>query len=142
MSNVFRRYREPTGIEFWDNAVEIDKELFQFLNNEKNVPKRYRYMFTVPIVNLMGREWDWIVTAQSLFPEGKDAERILEKKKDAFQNAVNANEAVIQALQRMIFKLPSLDINKLDRLGDKLVYESNLLRAAKNGCKIQNGKKK
>ena len=140
MSNVFRRFREPTGLEFWDNAVEIDRQLFSLLNNEKNVPKRYRYIFTIPILNKMDREWDWIVAAQSLYPEGPNAERILEQKKDALQNAVNANEAIIQALQRMIYKMPNVDINKMDRLGELLERESNLLRSTKNGCKIMKSK--
>ena len=141
MSNVFRRFHEPTGVEFWDNLVEVEKLLTRFLMNDKNVPKSYRYIYTIPILERLGREWDWIVKAQSIFPGGERANEMLNQKKDALQNAIAANEAIIQALQRMVFILQHIDLDKMDELGKRLIRESAMLRSAKKNCRIQNNSK-
>jgi hypothetical protein len=136
MSNVFRRFHTTTGNEYWDNAIEIEIALTRFLMNEKNVPKGYRYIYTVPILNTLHRMQDWIVTATTIYPAGKNAEKLLEDKKNAFLKAICACEAVIQGIQRMTFVL-SIDLNKLDDLGNRLMKESALLRNARKNSRVQ-----
>lgn len=68
MSNVFTRFRHPTGLEFWDNAVEIGKLLVRFAMNEKNIPKRYTFLFAHPLIAKYQEMRDAIVEANSIYP--------------------------------------------------------------------------
>ncbi|HBU12709.1 MAG TPA: hypothetical protein DEB31_08290 [Clostridiales bacterium] len=52
MSNVLMRKRSISGLEFWKNGADIRAHLTRFLMNEKNVPKRYTYVFTFPGIDL------------------------------------------------------------------------------------------
>lgn len=137
MSGVFSRYHQETGLEFWDNAVEIEVFLTRFLMNEKNVPKRYRYVYTVPILHAVQRMQDHIVAANSIFPVTEDD---LKNRRDEQQKAINACEAVIQRVQRMIPVLSGIDVDKLDSVGDRLIRESALLRAWRKSSKLQKDK--
>lgn len=137
MSNVFRRFHEKTGLEFWDNAVEIEKILTRFLMNEKNVPKRYRYVYTIPILNTVRRMQAHIVAANTIFPVNEEE---LKKRRDEQQQAVNACETIIQEIQRMILVLTGIDVDKLDEVGERLTRESALLRNWRKSSKIQKDK--
>lgn len=133
MSNVFRRFRKPTGLEFWDNAVEISKMLTRFVMNEKNVPKRYTYVFAHPLIEDCRNLRHAIVKANSVYPVN---EHELERRKDFQQDAINANEIIIQDVQDMIDILPGIDADKLNELGERLSLESTLLRAWKKSSKV------
>ena len=139
MSNVFRRFHKPTGTDYWDTAVEVDSELFRILTNEKIVPKSRRFIYTIPILNMMGREWNYIGLAFDTYPAGDDAEEKLKRKKQAFRNAKDMNEAIIRQLQAMVRRHPEIDVDKLDNLGELLIKESSLLDKARENSRIQNG---
>lgn len=137
MSNVFRRFHKPTGTEYFDNAVILGIELYRILTHEKVVPKSRRLIYTIPILNIWGREWTWIGIAFDTYPAGKDAQELLQKKRKAFSKAIDANEAIIRALQQMILTHKEIDVDRLDNLGELLVKETNLLRKAKDASRIQ-----
>lgn len=136
MSSVFRRYHKPTGLEFWDNAVEIEIFLTRFLMNEKNVPKKYRYVYAIPILNTIRKMQNHIVAANTIYPVN---EKELERRREEQQRAINACEVIIQELQRMVLVLP-IDVDKLDSVGERLIGESALLRKWRKASKIQTDK--
>lgn len=133
MSNVFTRFRHPTGLEFWDNAVEIGKLLVRFAMNEKNIPKRYTFLFAHPLIAKYQEMRDAIVEANSVYPTN---EHELMMRKDAQQRAICLNEEIIQRLQDTLEILPHIDADKLDELGERLPKESTLLRGWRNSSKI------
>ena len=133
MSGVFRRWHEPTGNEFWDNAIELEISLTRFLMNEKFLPKKYRYIYAKPILDTVRRMWVHIVAATSIYPKTPE---LLKEKRDELKKAIFANETVIQEIQRMVLVLP-IDVNKTDEIGDKLVRESALLRSARKNSRLQ-----
>ena len=137
MSNVFSRFHKPTGIEYFDNGVALGIELYRVLTHEKIVPKSRRFIYTIPIFNIYQREWMWIGVAFDTYPAGNDAKALLEKKKRAFQKAIDANESIIRAIQQMVITHKEIDINRLDNLGELLLKESNLLKKAKESSRIQ-----
>lgn len=137
MSNVFSRFHKPTGTEYFDNAVLLGVELYRILTHEKIVPKSRRLIYTIPILNIWAREWTWIGLAFDTYPAGKDAQELLQKKRKAFQKAIDANESIISALQQMVVTHKEIDVDKLDNVGGLLVKESNLLRKAKDASRIQ-----
>jgi hypothetical protein len=137
MSNVFSRFHRPTGYEYWDNAVEIEIALTRFLMNEKNVPKKYRYVYAIPILNSIRRLQRQIVEAYTTYPTTPER---LAKRKALQQDAINTNEVIIQEIQRMILVLSQIDANKLDDIGNRLMRESALLRGWRKSAKIETDK--
>lgn len=133
MSGIYRRDRKKTGLEFWDTAVEIRKEVIRFLMNPNNVPKSYRFVFTFRIIGLTADLRDAITKANSTFPVN---EHELQRRRDFQQDAINYNEAIIQNLQDMLDVLTNIDADKLDHIGDLLIRESALLRAWKKSSKL------
>ena len=142
MSNVFSRFHHPTGVEYWDNAALVDAELYRIMTNEKIVPKSRRFIYTIPILNLMGREWLFLSAAYDIYPTGEDAEEKLERKKAALRKAREVNEAILRQIQVMVIRHPEIDVNKLDNLGELIVKESALLDKARENSKVQNGRAK
>lgn len=133
MSGIYRRDRKETGLEFWDTAVEIRKEVIRFLMNPNNVPKSYRFVFTFRIIGLTADLRDAITKANSTFPVN---EHELQRRRDFQQDAINYNEAIIQNLQDMLDVLTNIDADKLDHIGDLLIRESALLRAWKKSSRL------
>ena len=133
MSGIYRRDRKKTGLEFWDTAVEIRKEVIRFLMDPNNVPKSYRFVFTFRIIGLTADLRDAITKANSTFPVN---EHELQRRRDFQQDAINYNEAIIQNLQDMLDVLTNIDADKLDHIGDLLIRESALLRAWKKSSRL------
>ncbi len=137
MSGVFKRKHEPTGIEFLDNAVEIDIEVWKFCKNEKNIPKRCWFSHGVPLVRLARSLVIKATAANSIYPSN---DHEVERRRDAMQDAIGINEGIFQAIQMVIWEMESVDCNKLDRIGTMLKNESNLLRGQKTKCKVLESK--
>jgi len=133
MSNVFSRYHKPTGNEYWENALEIEKELTPFLMNTKNIPKRYLYIYAVPTMRDVQKLQNAIVEANTIYPT---TDELVTQKKAAYYRAIIANEQIIQDLQRIILIL-NVDANKLERIGNMLIKESSLLRDCRKKVKLQ-----
>ena len=142
MSGVFSRFHKPTGVEYWDNAEDLDGELYRILTNEKIVPKSRRFIYTIPILNMMTHEWNYLSVAYDTYPSGDEAEEKLRKKKAALRKARDVNDAIIRQLQVMCLRHPEIDVDKLDRLGDLLSKESALLEKARENSKVQKGRAK
>ena len=99
MSNVLERFRSVSEMEFYQNAVKIRYELSHFLMNEKNVPKRWRSIYTYPTINQV----------QSMIDIMKNANRIvaytpelLETRKQMFQSAINMIDGIYEHLQSVL----------------------------------------
>ena len=48
--SVLKSRRERSEMQFFQTAVDIQNELIQFCMEEKNVPKKYRFVYTIPII--------------------------------------------------------------------------------------------
>lgn len=131
MSGVFARYHEKTGLEFWDNAVAIEAEVYRFT---KKLPKGARFTHSVPLYKMAQRVCDRITEANSIYPS-TDAD--VQKRRDLIQEAIGYNECIIQQITRCIWEVGNINITALDDLGDMLVNESKLLRAWRNSTKAK-----
>ena len=134
MSNVFKRYHTPTGNEFYDKLVFISTELTRLVMNEKIVPKKYRYVYSIPIINKLNQLRDDIKAEMTLYPT---SEKLVEYKKDIWQRAIIHNEQIIELVQTMLIELPSINIDKFENVGNALVEESAILRKCKSNTKLQ-----
>lgn len=48
--SVLKSRREQSEMQFFQTAVDIQNELIKFCMEEKNVPKKYRFVYAIPII--------------------------------------------------------------------------------------------
>lgn len=134
MSNVFSRFHTPTGNEFYDKGIIIERELVRLCMNERIVPKKYRYVYGIPIINHAHRLMDYISAEMTLYPT---SEELVERKKNIWQDAIICCEQIIRKIQTMIYDLPTADPYKFENVGKLLIEESKILRECRKNTKLQ-----
>ena len=129
MSNVYKRLRGKTDTQFIVNALELQTLITQYCVKEKFVPKKYRLLIGVPLINKVDEMVDNITFANAIYVTN---ERESEKRKEYQVKAISN----CYQLQNYIIKLEktidSVTISSLDKIIDLLCNELNLLKAWKN----------
>lgn len=146
MSNVLERHRGVSEMEFYRTAVEIRHELTTFLMREKNVPKRWRSIYTYPIINLVQAQIDLIVKANNIYPF--NAEQV-EERKAIQQSCIDYCDLIFERLQSLMADLwwdvlhrPDSDSDKIriqrfvDNMGKLLLYEEDRLKGWRKSTKL------
>ena len=122
--SVLKRNRSESHLEFYHTASKIRSELTKFVMNEKIVPKRWRPVFTFPMVDRAIRMMDNIVAANTIYPQ---CLREAEMRRDYQTQAIITVEQIFQLLQFMLNTLP-IAPDKFQPLTEMLVKEGQLLR--------------
>lgn len=122
--SVLKRNRSESQLEFFNTATQIRVELTRFVMNEKIVPKRWRPVFTFPMVNLLTKMINSITAANTIYPQSL---REAEKRREYQTEAIITVEQIFQHLHYMIATL-SVDVNKFRPITKLLVKEGQLLR--------------
>ncbi len=136
MSNVLMRKRSISGLEFWKNGADIRAHLTRFLMNEKNVPKRYTYVFTFPGIDLGRRLMEEITAANTIYPTNADE---LAQRRYHQNEAIVLCEQIIQHLQWLVDTLP-VKVISLEVLVELINKEVALLKAWRKTNKILTNK--
>lgn len=132
MSSVLLRNRSISDLEFWKNGCEIRAHLTRFLMNEKNVPKRYTFVFTMPGIDLGRKLMEEITAANTIYPT--NAEELARRR--AHQNgAIVLCEQIIQHLQWLVDTLP-VKVISLEVLVELINKEVALLKAWRKKSRI------
>ena len=84
LSNVLARLQGVSDMEFYRVALDLNTELSAFLMSEKNVPKKWRAVYTYPILALMESLFDYIEDANAIWPNTDD----LVAEKSAYRKSV------------------------------------------------------
>ena len=132
MSNVLVRHRSISELEFYRNACELRGTLTRFVMNEKNVPKRYKFVFAVPMVNLLLELFNNITMANTIYAISEHEAQL---RRDYQTKAIANCEQVLQLLQYMTDTLP-IDVNKLRIPIDLIRKEIALLKAWRKATKV------
>jgi hypothetical protein len=88
--------RSVSELEFWKNGAEIRAEITRCLMNENRVPKRYKFVFTMPGIDLARRMMEEITAANTIYPTSA-AE--VEQRREHQNEAIICCEQMIQHLQ-------------------------------------------
>ena len=136
MSNVLLRMRSLSELEFWKNGAEIRADLTRYLMSEKNVPKRYTFVFTLPGIDLARKMMEEITAANTIYPI---TEAELEQRRCHQTEAIIKCEQIIQHLQWLIDTLPVMT-SSLDGIVEKINKEVALLKAWRKKNKVQTPK--
>ncbi len=67
--SVLKRNRSESHLEFYHTATIIRSDLTRFVMNEKIVPKRWRPIFTFPMIERVNRLMDNITAANTIYPQ-------------------------------------------------------------------------
>lgn len=122
--SVLKNKRSESQLEFYHTATLIRKELTQFVMNEKVVPKRWRPVFTFPMIDKVIKLFDYITAANTIYPQNL---REAELRRDYQTQAIIVVEQILQLLQYMLTTLP-INPDKFQPVTELLVKEAALLR--------------
>ena len=132
MSSVLKRKRSISELEFYQNAVQLRIDMTRFVMNEKNVPKRYRFIFAQPIITMLRNMINNIIAANTVYPT---SESEMETRREYQTRAIINCEQLLQELQYMMTVLP-VGADKLHTMADRLINETRLLKAWRKSNKI------
>ena len=65
--SVLKSRREQSEMQFFQPAVDVQNELIKFCMEEKNVPKKYRFVYAIPIIAEGQALVDNVVNANTIF---------------------------------------------------------------------------
>ena len=102
----------------------IRAELTRFVMNEKIVPKRWRPVFTFPMVEKIIKLIDYITAANTIYPQNL---REAERRRDYQTQAIITVEQILQLLQYILNTLP-VNPDKFQPVTELLLKEGSLLR--------------
>lgn len=158
MSNVKRRFQKKTGIEYFDNAVELDREVWSFIKHEfKNKTKKeasdnpemkdapegcipYRYWDTHGKV-LHKYVWELMRNVRLTYQISQPrSQKELEDKKKFARTALGWCWNIYDALYMTAEELPMVDIDKMDNAFELLDKEIGLLEGVMKKSKIHGSK--
>lgn len=130
---VLVRKRSVSDLEFYKNAVDIRSYLTRLVLNEKYVPKKYRFIFTIPMINLFHELFKNITTANTIYAIN---EHELQLRRDYQTLAISNCEQILQLLQYMLDTLTTMDVNKLTPVIANIDRECALLKAWRKANRI------
>ena len=137
MSSVLARNRSLSELEFYKNACELRGVLTRFVMSDKNVPKKYRFVFAIPMTELMKDLMCNVTAANTIYPIN---EHEVQMRRD-FQTMAIANcEQIFQMMEYMVDTLP-IDVNKLKQAIELTMKETALLKSWRKTNKIMQNKK-
>ena len=94
--------------------------------NEKIVPKRWRPVFTFPMIEKIIKMVDYITAANTIYPQSL---REAERRRDYQTQAIITVEQIVQLLQYMLTTLP-INPDKFQPVTELLTREAALLRGS------------
>jgi len=124
MSNVLSRHRSLSELEFYKTGTEIRAEFTRYLMNEKNIPKRWRPVFTFPGIGYTLKLMEEITAANTIYPT---TEAELNQRRAHQNEAIVACEQILQHIQYAAETLP-ISIKPLENLCEKIFKEINLIK--------------
>ena len=133
MSGVFKRNRTETKIQFYVNALDLQKELTEFVMREKVLPKKWRYAIGYPLIEKVDELVDNITYANSIYPVNEEE---LQQRKQ-YQTMAICNCFQIQnKLIRAEKWVQTVKIEQIERIIELIGKELELLKAWKKANKI------
>lgn len=121
---VLKNKRGESQMEFYHTATLARAELTRFVMNDDIVPKRWRPVFTFPIIEKVIALIDNITAANTIYPQSMHE---YEMRRDYQNKAIITVEQIIQLLQFMLSTLP-VSADRFKPVTELLMKEGALLR--------------
>ena len=133
MSGVFKRNRTETKIQFYVNALDLQKELTEFVMREKVLPKKWRYAIGYPLIEKVDELVDNITYANSIYPGNE--EELQQRKQYQIMAICNCFQ-IQNKLIRAEKCVQTVKIEQIERIIELIGKELELLKAWKKANKI------
>ncbi len=127
LSNVYRRKRSESEMEFYNTAIELRKQITKLCMREKVFPKRYRFVYSIPIIELARDMTQNTTFANSIYPTNQSE---AELRRTYQIQAIGCCEALLQEFQYAYEVLP-IPENTARKITAMLLRESKMLRGWK-----------
>lgn len=137
---VLKSKQNLSNLEFYRTATIIRADLTRFVMNEKNVPKRWRPVFTFPMIEKLTELIDVIIAANTIYPQSFHE---AEMRRDYQTKAIIVLEQIQQELIFLLSTLP-VDPDKLQPIEELILKELALVKGwrksdySKIYCKFTN----
>lgn len=99
MSNVLRRNRATSVVEYINNANNIRSEVTRLVMNEKVIPKRYRYVYSIPMIDICRDLVKNANTYYNCMGEDNESSFLYNRKKEALYNMLDCCNNILAELQ-------------------------------------------
>ncbi len=127
MSNVLRRNRATSEVEFIHNAARIRKEVTSMVMNEKVFPKRYRFVYSIPMIDLCRELIRNANTYYDCVGEDNDESFLYNRKKVALMNMYDCCEDILAEMQDARERL-HIKMSVRERVVGLIVDEEELIQ--------------
>ncbi|MBR3429018.1 MAG: hypothetical protein IKG87_02850 [Clostridia bacterium] len=139
MSGIKARLMKKTGLEFYDTAYEIDKEIWKFIKGNfkgktEGIPVRYWQTHAVPLHEECWHIIAAIKKANSIYPPY--TEETCKMRKRLQQEAIGHVETLYEMLRLTLIEIEGIDANKLNTVLELMSSEVELLRKWKSSTRI------
>ena len=127
MSNVLKRKRSISETEFLNKAQLIRAEVTRLVMNEKVIPKKYRYVYSIPIIDICR---DLNKNATTYYHcDGEDDESffLYNRKKEALYNMRDCCDNILSELQSARQHL-YIKMSPYERVVGLIVDEEDLIQ--------------
>lgn len=99
MSNVLRRNRATSEVAYVYNARRIRNAVESFVMNEKVIPKKHRFTYSVPMVDICRRLSCNANTYWNCTGEDDEDAHLYERKRTALENMLDACDDLLEEMQ-------------------------------------------
>lgn len=132
MSNVHKRFRKQTDLQFLATSVELQIELTKFVMKDKNVPKKWRLAIAIPLIAKADELLDNLHYANSIYPTNKTEFGMRAKYQAlAVCNCFQLHNKIV----RMIEVVQSVKIENLEKIAELLESAEVLIKQWKKSDK-------
>lgn len=132
MSNVHKRFRKETDLQFLVTSQELQFELTKFVMRDKNIPKKWRLIIGLPIVQKVDELLDNLHYANTIYPTNKMEYEMRSKYQTlAVCNCWQLHNKIV----KMIECVQSVKIENLEKIAELLTNTEVLIKKWKKNDK-------
>lgn len=134
MSNVHKRFRKETKLQFLVSAQQLQVELTKFIMSEKNMPKKWRYIVGQGTIAKVDELLDNLEAGNAIYPTIKaEYKRRAEFQEKAIGNCWQLHNKIM----RIILCVDTAKIEKLEKVAELLTDVESLIKQWKKADKIR-----
>ncbi len=112
-------------MQFFQTAVDIQDKLIEFCMKEEIIPKKYRFIYAIPIIQTAQELVDNIVDANTIYV--KSNEDAIERRRYQ-QRASGDCEKLLQKLQSLR-RVRKISGNKMEEVAGMIISEKGYITA-------------
>ncbi|MBU3875694.1 hypothetical protein HGO97_007710 [Faecalicatena sp. AGMB00832] len=123
--SVLKSRREQSEMQFFQTAVDIQDKLIEFCMKEEVIPKKYRFVYAMPIIATAQQLVDNVVDANTIYV--KSNEDAIDRRRYQ-QRASGDCEKLLQKLQSLR-RVRGIDSAQLKEIVGMIISEKGYITA-------------